>query len=42
VDRRTGYRTRTTLCMPLRNEKNEIVGVMQVLNKKDGIFTEED
>jgi adenylate cyclase len=28
--------------MPLRNEKNEIVGVMQVLNKKDGIFTEED
>jgi len=42
VDRRSGYRTRTILCMPLRNEKNEIVGVMQVLNKKDGIFTEED
>jgi adenylate cyclase len=42
VDRRTGYYTRTILCMPLRNEKNEIVGVMQVLNKKDGIFTEED
>jgi len=42
VDRRTGYRTRTILCMPLRNEKSEIVGVMQVLNKQEGVFTEED
>jgi adenylate cyclase len=42
VDRRTGYRTRTILCMPLRNEKGEIVGVMQVLNKREGVFTEED
>ncbi len=42
VDRRTGYKTQTILCMPLRNERNEIVGVMQVLNKRDGIFTEED
>jgi adenylate cyclase len=42
VDRRTGYHTRTILCMPLRNEKGEIVGVMQVLNKNEGIFTEED
>ncbi len=42
VDRRTGYRTRSILCMPLRNEKGEIIGVMQVLNKKDGVFTSED
>jgi adenylate cyclase len=28
--------------MPLRNEKGEIIGVMQVLNKKDGVFTDED
>lgn len=42
VDRRTGYKTQTILCMPLKNERNEIVGVMQVLNKRDGIFTEED
>jgi adenylate cyclase len=42
VDRRTGYRTRTVLCMPVRNEKREIVGVMQVLNQKNGAFTEED
>ncbi len=42
VDRRTGYHTRTILCMPLRNERNEIVGVMQVLNKQQGVFNEED
>ena len=42
VDRRTGYKTRTILCMPLKNERNEIVGVMQVLNKRGGIFIEED
>jgi len=42
VDRRSGYKTKTILCMPLRNEKGEIVGVMQVLNKKEGVFTEED
>ena len=42
VDRRTGYRTRNMLCMPLRNEAGQIVGVMQVLNKKNGVFTAED
>lgn len=42
VDKRTGYKTKTILCMPLRNDAGEIVGVMQVLNKKHGVFTEED
>jgi len=42
VDRRTGYHTRTILCMPLRDERREIIGVMQVLNKNHGVFTEED
>ncbi len=42
VDRRTGYRTRTILCMPLRDERRGIIGVMQVLNKNRGVFTEED
>ncbi len=42
VDRRTGYRTRNMLCMPLRDESGETVGVMQVLNKQHGAFTEED
>jgi adenylate cyclase len=42
VDKRTGYKTKTILCMPLRSDTGEIIGVMQVLNKRDGVFTEED
>ena len=42
VDHKTGYHTHTILCMPLRNETGETIGVMQVLNKKEGVFTEED
>ena len=42
VDMQTGYRTRTILCMPLRKADDTIVGVMQCLNKEDGLFTAED
>ncbi|HSB82161.1 MAG TPA: HD domain-containing phosphohydrolase [Candidatus Methylomirabilis sp.] len=42
TDRRTGYRTRTTLCAPMLNQRNEVIGVLQVLNKRDGVFTAED
>lgn len=33
IDKQTGYKTRTILCMPVRNINHEIVGVFQVLNK---------
>jgi len=42
VDKRSGYRTRSMLCMPLRNDAGEVMGVMQVLNKLAGVFSEED
>src|SRR5262249_28532159 len=42
VDLRSGYRTRTILCMPMRNKQSATIGVVQVLNKKDGPFTVED
>jgi len=42
IDKRSGFRTRSVLCMPLRNEAGAITGVMQVLNKIGGVFTEED
>jgi len=42
VDRRTGYRTRTILCAPVRDGAGEIVGVSQVLNKAGGPFTRDD
>ncbi len=42
IDNKTGYKTKTILCMPIRNIKHEIMGVFQVLNKNNGIFTQED
>lgn len=38
VDRRTGFRTRSILCVPIRNRDGRIVGVLQLLNKRDGEF----
>lgn len=42
IDKETGYKTKTILCMPIWNMKHEILGVFQVLNKKNGTFTKED
>ncbi|WP_439545582.1 GAF domain-containing protein [Sandarakinorhabdus sp.] len=42
VDERTGYRTQTILCVPVRTMSDEIIGVMQSLNKRDSTFTAED
>jgi adenylate cyclase len=42
VDRRTGYRTRNLLSVPLRNQAGQLMGVTQVLNKRSGTFTEID
>ncbi|MBN2451833.1 MAG: GAF domain-containing protein [Lentisphaeria bacterium] len=42
VDRRTGYRTRNILCIPVLNRKGQKVGVMQVLNRRNGPFTKQD
>ena len=41
-DRQTGFFTRSILCVPLVNTENRVIGVTQVLNKKGGIFTDED
>ena len=37
-DRRTGFRTRSILCEPVRNKRGEVLGVVQVLNKSAGPF----
>lgn len=42
VDKKTGYRTQTILCMPIKNFNQEIIGVFQVLNKFDETFTIDD
>jgi hypothetical protein len=40
-DKESGFKTRSIMCSPLIHN-NEIIGVIEVLNKKSGIFTEED
>jgi signal transduction histidine kinase len=42
VDEHTGYRTRNLLSMPLFNRAAQRLGCVQLLNKKNGIFTEDD
>lgn len=42
VDRRSGYRTRCMLTLPLIDHKDVLVGVMQVLNKAGGVFDADD
>ena len=41
-DRATGYRTRSTLCVPMKNQHGRTIGVVQVLNKCEGHFTVAD
>jgi len=42
IDKRTGYRTRTILCMPIRNREGKKLGVTQVVNKNGGPFNKAD
>lgn len=42
VDKKTGFRTQSILCMPIKNKNGQIIGVTQVLNKQGGPFTEMD
>lgn len=43
IDRQTGYRTRTILCMPVFDRKRNVLAVVQMLNKLgDGPFTKAD
>jgi len=41
-DQRTGFRTRTVLAVPIRNNRGVTIGVLQVLNKRKGTFTADD
>lgn len=42
IDRQTGFKTKTILGAPLIDLGNNLVGVIQVLNKKEGEFTDFD
>ncbi|MDH3628444.1 MAG: SpoIIE family protein phosphatase [Acidobacteriota bacterium] len=42
IDRKTGYRTRCLMAVPLIGHDDSLEGVLQVLNKRKGVFGSED
>jgi adenylate cyclase len=42
IDQETGYVTKSILCAPIRTVKGETIGVLQMLNKQDGRFNEDE
>jgi signal transduction histidine kinase len=42
VDRKTHFKTRNILCLPLINRKGTCIGTLQVINKISGDFTSDD
>ena len=42
IDKQTGYRSRCMLTIPLIGYEDSLVGVLQILNKNDGVFDEHD
>ncbi|MFA5804162.1 MAG: GAF domain-containing sensor histidine kinase [Melioribacteraceae bacterium] len=38
----TGYDTKDMICFPIKNSRDEIIGVLQLLNNKNGEFTKRD
>ena len=42
IDGQTGYRTRTVLSVGVRNQKGDIIGAFEALNKRQGHFTPRD
>lgn len=43
MDKRTGYETKSILCNPITNREDKVIGVIEVLNKRNqDRFTEED
>ncbi|MBF0434491.1 MAG: GAF domain-containing protein [Magnetococcales bacterium] len=41
-DKKTGYFTRSIICIPVSNKEGRTIGVTQMLNKRGGAFTQED
>ena len=42
VDQETGYKTRNMVCTPVKTVNGQIIGVIQILNKKKGRFTKDN
>ncbi|MGB5165368.1 MAG: SpoIIE family protein phosphatase [Woeseiaceae bacterium] len=42
IDKQTGYRSRCMLTIPLIGYEDSLVGVLQILNKNNGVFDQQD
>lgn len=42
IDRISGYKTRSMLCMPMKDKNGKIIGVFQIINKLPELFRTED
>ncbi|GAF74869.1 unnamed protein product, partial [marine sediment metagenome] len=42
VDEQLQYQTKTLLCVPLHGSSGELFGAFEILNKNQGVFTDED
>lgn len=42
VDKHLGFTTRSLLCVPLRGSDGELFGAFEMINKRDGDFTDDD
>ena len=42
VDKETGFRTRSVVCVPIKRRDGTPIGVIEVLNRRDGVFGKQD
>jgi adenylate cyclase len=42
VDNRSGYRTRSMLCVPVKDSSGQTLGVVQLINRREGPFSSDD
>ena len=42
IDQKTGYRTKSVLSVPIRDDRSEVIGVISAFNSKNGTFSAED
>lgn len=41
-DKKSGFRTRSVLCIPVFDMSDRVIAILQILNKRDGFFSRED
>ena len=42
IDQKTGYRTKSVLSVPIRDDRGEVIGVISAFNSKNDTFSEDD